>query len=77
MPEYEAWKEANNNGKGWKIKYYKVSSCHVSLNASGDNQNKFNSRVWVQATAWKPSSTFQTCLFTRKPLLLAKTMIGK
>lgn len=23
IPEYEAWKEANNNGKGWTIKYYK------------------------------------------------------
>eukprot|EP00497_Spongosphaera_streptacantha_P001410 TRINITY_DN199_c0_g2_i8.p1 TRINITY_DN199_c0_g2~~TRINITY_DN199_c0_g2_i8.p1 ORF type:complete len:593 (-),score=207.75 TRINITY_DN199_c0_g2_i8:2-1780(-) len=23
MPEYEAWKERNNGGKGWHIKYYK------------------------------------------------------
>jgi DNA topoisomerase-2 len=23
LPEYEHWKEENNNGKGWKIKYYK------------------------------------------------------
>eukprot|EP00954_Amorphochlora_amoebiformis_P001892 147477-Amorphochlora_amoeboformis.AAC.1 len=23
LPEYEEWKERNNNGKGWKIKYYK------------------------------------------------------
>lgn len=23
MPEYETWKEDNENGKGWKIKYYK------------------------------------------------------
>ncbi|CAA20107.1 DNA topoisomerase II [Schizosaccharomyces pombe] len=23
LPEYEYWKEANNNGRGWKIKYYK------------------------------------------------------
>lgn len=23
IPEYEAWKKANRNGKGWKIKYYK------------------------------------------------------
>lgn len=25
IPEYEKWKENNNNGAGWKIKYYKVS----------------------------------------------------
>ncbi|EPY54117.1 DNA topoisomerase II [Schizosaccharomyces cryophilus OY26] len=23
LPEYEYWKEANNNGRGWDIKYYK------------------------------------------------------
>jgi DNA topoisomerase-2 len=23
MTEYETWKEENNNGQGWKIKYYK------------------------------------------------------
>lgn len=23
MPEYETWKENNNNGSGWRIKYYK------------------------------------------------------
>lgn len=23
MPEYETWKEKNDNGKGWKVKYYK------------------------------------------------------
>ncbi len=23
IPEYETWKEANNNGAGWRIKYYK------------------------------------------------------
>ena len=23
MPEYEQWKEENNNGKGWEAKYYK------------------------------------------------------
>merc|ERR1719235_1406198 len=23
MPEYEQWKEENNNGRGWHIKYYK------------------------------------------------------
>lgn len=23
MPEYEAWREANNSGRGWYIKYYK------------------------------------------------------
>lgn len=23
MPEYEQWKESNNNGAGWRIKYYK------------------------------------------------------
>jgi DNA topoisomerase-2 len=23
MPEYEAWKEGNGDGRGWKIKYYK------------------------------------------------------
>jgi len=23
LPEYESWKEENNGGKGWKIKYYK------------------------------------------------------
>ena len=22
MPEYDAWKEQNNNGRGWQIKYY-------------------------------------------------------
>lgn len=24
IPEYEAWKEENDNGKGWVLKYYKV-----------------------------------------------------
>lgn len=23
IPEYEQWREGNNNGKGWTIKYYK------------------------------------------------------
>jgi DNA topoisomerase-2 len=23
LPQYERWKEANNDGKGWRIKYYK------------------------------------------------------
>ena len=23
LPEYETWKESNNEGKGWKVKYYK------------------------------------------------------
>jgi DNA topoisomerase-2 len=23
MPEYEAWRESTNNGRGWSIKYYK------------------------------------------------------
>lgn len=23
MPEYEAWKESTNNGRGWDIRYYK------------------------------------------------------
>ena len=23
LPEYENWKEENNDAKGWKIKYYK------------------------------------------------------
>lgn len=25
MPEYEAWKESTNNGRGWDIRYYKGS----------------------------------------------------
>ncbi len=24
MPQYEEWKAANNEGKGWQYKYYKV-----------------------------------------------------
>lgn len=24
VPEYMAWKESHNNGKGWNAKYYKV-----------------------------------------------------
>ena len=26
MPQYEEWKLLNNDGKGWKCKYYKVIS---------------------------------------------------
>jgi DNA topoisomerase-2 len=26
MPQYEEWKEENNDGKGWDAKYYKVGS---------------------------------------------------
>lgn len=25
VPEYEAWKEDHENGKGWNAKYYKVN----------------------------------------------------
>jgi hypothetical protein len=25
IPEYEQWKEETNDGRGWKIKYFKVS----------------------------------------------------
>lgn len=25
IPEYETWKEETNDGRGWKIKYFKVS----------------------------------------------------
>lgn len=27
IPQYELWKEETDNGRGWDIKYYKVS-CH-------------------------------------------------
>ena len=25
MPQYEEWKQANDEGRGWEAKYYKVS----------------------------------------------------
>merc|ERR1712038_1390517 len=28
LPQYEEWKEENNNGKGWKIEYYKALDQH-------------------------------------------------
>ncbi|CAJ1400545.1 unnamed protein product [Effrenium voratum] len=33
LPEYEAWKEANNNGQGWKVKYYKGLGTSTSAEA--------------------------------------------
>ena len=30
IPEYENWKEETDEGRGWVIKYYKVSTAHVS-----------------------------------------------
>jgi len=30
------WKEANNNGKGWEPKYYKVSSVKAYVSSVGD-----------------------------------------
>jgi DNA topoisomerase-2 len=26
VPEYVKWKDANNGGKGWNVRYYKVRS---------------------------------------------------
>jgi DNA topoisomerase-2 len=36
MPQYEEWKEANNNGKGWESKYYKVSSVKAYMSSVDD-----------------------------------------
>lgn len=36
MPQYEEWKEANNNGKGWESKYYKVSSVKAYVSSVDD-----------------------------------------
>jgi len=33
LPEYERWKEENNDGKGWKIKYYKGLGTSTSAEA--------------------------------------------
>ncbi|KAI9591804.1 DNA topoisomerase [Syncephalis fuscata] len=33
IPEYESWKEENDNGKGWTIKYYKGLGTSTSLDA--------------------------------------------
>ena len=33
LPEYEAWKEAHNDGKGWNIKYYKGLGTSTSKEA--------------------------------------------
>ncbi|ORX76043.1 type II DNA topoisomerase [Anaeromyces robustus] len=33
LPEYEKWKEDTNNGKGWKIKYYKGLGTSVAADA--------------------------------------------
>jgi DNA topoisomerase-2 len=36
MPQYEEWKAANNDGRGWESKYYKASRCHcASLTPQG------------------------------------------
>lgn len=32
IPEFEQWKEAHNDGKGWKIKYYKGNTNHLAFN---------------------------------------------
>jgi DNA topoisomerase-2 len=36
MPEYEEWKEAHNNGKGWESKYYKVQLVLLSIRFISD-----------------------------------------
>eukprot|EP01045_Picozoa_sp_COSAG04_P047878 COSAG04_NODE_18095_length_451_cov_0.735795_1_plen_149_part_11 len=33
LPEYESWKEAHNDGKGWNIKYYKGLGTSTSKEA--------------------------------------------
>merc|ERR1712060_955751 len=33
MPEYETWKKETDNGKGWKIKYYKGLGTSTSKEA--------------------------------------------
>ncbi len=33
IPQYEEWRERNNNGKGWKIKYYKGLGTSTSAEA--------------------------------------------
>ena len=33
MPEYESWKKSNNNGHGWKIKYYKGLGTSTAMEA--------------------------------------------
>jgi len=49
MPEYEEWKEANNNGKGWDSKYYKVSTTSGCQSThSADSRSTITLyRVWV------------------------------
>lgn len=50
IPQYEEWKEANNEGRGWESKYYKVSIYHIFADV----------RVWVQAHQPMPKSTSMT-----------------
>src|SRR6266542_2756411 len=40
LAEYEEWKRQNNNGKGWKIDYYKGLACGTS----GEAREYFRNR---------------------------------
>lgn len=49
MTEYENWKEQNNNGQGWKIKYYKglgTSSAQEAKEYFSDLQRHKIDFIW-------------------------------
>jgi DNA topoisomerase-2 len=61
MPEYEEWKEANNNGKGWESKYYKVSVSDFSPQVAVMIEAlRPDCRVWVPLPLKMPRDTSVT-----------------
>lgn len=62
IPEYEAWKELNNEGKGWQIKYYKVCLIKVSL--------LIVHRVWARVQRKMLKSTFKQSINIERRSLL-------
>jgi DNA gyrase/topoisomerase IV subunit B len=68
MPEYEEWKEQNNNGRGWESKYYKV--CFDGPMVSPLRLTLINAmapRVSVPAVPQMRRSTLATLTSTRSP----------
>lgn len=64
MPQYEDWKSANNEGKGWESKYYKVTTRLPVFERCAET-----TRVLVRVPPAMPSDTLAISENTAWPLI--------
>ena len=71
--EYETWKQENNNGKGWKIKYYKG----LGTSTSKEFKEYFKEKKEVFFSHTEESDNAIDMVFNKKRAEDRKTWLGK